>query len=174
VAWALGPFLVYLVYAHPPHWAVYYHEVNPILAFVTALGVWRALETITAWWRPREPSGSRIVAAGAGVAALILALGLADGAKVKAQVHQRYAYARRFAETLAAVTDPKAVVFVRYHPRHNPHRSLIENPADFARARIWVARDREADNLRLIALAPDRAPYLFDEASWTLYRLQKR
>ena len=37
-----------------------------------------------------------------------------------------------------------------------------------------MARDREADNLRLIALAPDRAPYLFDEASWTLYRLQKQ
>ncbi len=174
VAWALGPFLVYLAYAHPPHWAVYYHEVHPILAFVTALGAWRALQAITARWRPREPSGSRIVAAGAGVAAVVLALGLADGAKVRAQVHQRYAYARRFAETLAGVTDPKAIVFVRYHPRHNPHWSLIENPADFAHARIWVARDREADNLRLIALAPDRAPYLFDEASWTLYRLQKR
>ena len=56
---------------------------------------------------------------------------------------------------------------------HNPHRSLIENPPDFARARIWVARDRGADDLRLIAVAPDRAPYLFDEASWTLYRLQR-
>lgn len=174
LAWAFGPFVVYLAYAHPPHWAVYYHEVHPILAFVTALGVRRALDRFTfGSWRSREP-GSRIAPAAAGVAVLILALGLVDAATVKAQVHQRSAYARRFAQTLIGVTDPKAIVFVRYHPRHNPHWSLIENHSDFARAPIWVARDREADNLRLIALAPDRAPYLFDEASWTLYRLEKR
>jgi hypothetical protein len=108
------------------------------------------------------------------VAALVFSLGLADVAATVGQVRPRYAYPRAFARTLADIPDPRAVVFVRYHPRHNPHLSLIENAADPARARIWVARDRGADNLRLISLAPDRAPYLFDEASWTLYRLQKR
>ena len=58
VAWALGPFLVYLAYAHPPHWAAYYHETQTILAFVTALGIWRALTTIvSASWRSRNLLG---------------------------------------------------------------------------------------------------------------------
>lgn len=175
VAWAASPFLVYLAYAHPPHWAAYYHETQTILAFVTALGIWRALATIvSASWRPRDLDSRRLELPGAAVAALVFSLGLADVAATIEQVRPRYAYPRAFARALADVPDPRAIVFVRYHPRHNPHLSLIENPADFARARIWVARDREADNLRLIAVAPDRAPYLFDEASWTLYRLQKR
>jgi hypothetical protein len=43
MAWAPALLLVYLVYAHPPQWGVYYHEAHPVLAFATALGLWRAL-----------------------------------------------------------------------------------------------------------------------------------
>lgn len=173
VAWALGPFLAYLPYAHPPHWAVYYHEVQPVLAFVTALGLWRTLAAIASRSARRDPAPGTLVLPGAGLAVLLLGLGLVDAVEVRTPIRERYGYSRAFTRALEDVTEPKAVVFVHYHPRHNPHRSLIENPPDFDRARIWVARDRGADNLRLIAAAPDRAPYLFDDATETLFRLEK-
>jgi hypothetical protein len=33
--------------------------------------------------------------------------------------------------------------------------------------------DRGAENARLMALAPERVPYLFDEATWTLQPLAR-
>jgi 4-amino-4-deoxy-L-arabinose transferase-like glycosyltransferase len=174
LAWALAPFLAYLLYAHPPHWAVYYHEIQPVLAFVTALGLWRALGVVVSRSVRNDPAPGALALPAAGLAALLVGLGIHDTAELRPRIQQRYDYTRAFARTLEAVKEPRAVVFVRYHPRHNPHRSLVENPPDFGRARIWVARDRGADNLRLIALAPDRVPYLFDEASGTLFRLEKQ
>lgn len=174
VLWALAPFAAYLLYAHPPHWAVYYHETQPVLAFLTALGLWRALvEVVSRSVGPGRAPRALPVAA-AGLAALLVGLGIRDTASLRPEIQKRCAYTRAFASTLGAIHEPKAVVFVRYHPRHNPHLSLIENPPDFGRARIWIARDRGEDNLRLIARAPDRVPYLFDEVSNTLFRLEKR
>ena len=173
VSWALSPFLAYLLYAHPPYWAVYYLEIQPILAFVTALGLWRSLAA--AGTRTlRDPGEASLARPAAALALLLLALGVSDTLPLPPRIQERYDYTRAFARTLAAVTEPKAVVFVRYGSSHDPHRSLVENPPDFARARVWVARDRGADDLRLLALAPDRAPYLFDEATWTLFRMEKQ
>jgi hypothetical protein len=105
------------------------------------------------------------------LAALGVGLGLADTLEVRPQLQQRVAYHRAFARVVSSIPDERALVFVRYHPAHNPHRSLIENPPDHARARVWIARDRGADNRRLQEQAPGRAAYLFDEASFTLVPL---
>jgi hypothetical protein len=150
-------FVVYLAYAHPPQHAVYYHEGQGVLAFVTACGVSRA-------------TGRNGLAA-ALLVVVAVALGLSDAVTTKRQLSLRVAYHRAFARTLAGIADERAIVFVRYHPSHNPHQSLIENPGDHALARIWVARDRGLDNRRLLERAPDRVPYLFDEASFRLFRL---
>ena len=57
-------------------------------------------------------------------------------------------------------------MFVRYAPTHNPHASLVENDPDLSNAPVWVVYDRgPAENARLIALAPERQGYLFDEAA---------
>jgi hypothetical protein len=168
-AWVAALFLVYLAYAHVPYWAVYYHETYPMLSFVTALGLLRTVGWLaTGSWRPGPETASRVAPAAAALAVLALALGLSDATTTKRQVQERVAYHRAFARAIAAIRDPRAIVFVRYHPAHNPHRSLIENPPDHARARIWVARDRGPDDRRLLAQARDRVPYLFDEASFTL------
>jgi hypothetical protein len=45
------------------------------------------------------------------------------------------------------------------------------NEPDLAGARIWVVHDRGPDNARLLALAPDRVPYLYDEQSEKLVPL---
>ncbi|HSD66913.1 MAG TPA: hypothetical protein VLF95_09440, partial [Vicinamibacteria bacterium] len=151
-------FVIHLAYAHPAHWAVYYLEGQGVLAFVTACGLWRA-------------TGRNGLAA-ALLAVLVLALGLSDAVTTRRQIQQRVAYHRAFARALAAIPEERALVFVRYGPWHNPHRSLVVNPGDHARARVWVVHDRGEDDRRLIALAPDRAPYLFDEGSRTLRRLE--
>ena len=145
-----------------------------MLAFVTALGLWRALAEVVSRSVGRDRAPRALALSAACLAALLVGLGIRDTAELRPGIQQRAAYTRAFARTLGAIHEPKAVVFLRYHPRHNPHRSLIENPPDFGRARIWVARDRGEDNLRLIAGAPDRVPYLFDEASDTLFRLEKQ
>ena len=150
-------FVVHLAYAHPPQHAVYYHEGQGVLAFVTACGVWRA-------------TGRNGLAA-ALLVVLAVSLGLSDAVTTKRGIPPRVAYRRAFGQTLATIAEERAIVFVRYHPAHNPHQSLIENPSDHALARIWVARDRGLDNRRLLERAPDRVPYLFQEASFRLFRL---
>jgi hypothetical protein len=56
-------------------------------------------------------------------------------------------------------------------PSHYVHESLIANDPDLASARLWVVFDRGPENQKLIALAPDRTPYLFDEQTRQLTRL---
>ncbi len=64
-------------------------------------------------------------------------------------------------------------MFVRYAPGHNPHMSLVANGADLEHARVWVVYDRRGDNARLCRMAPDRVPYLYDEASRRLLPLPR-
>jgi hypothetical protein len=169
MAWVAALFLVYLAYAHLAYWAIYYHEAHPMLAFVTALGLLRLMGWLaTGSWRPTPQTASRVAPAAAALAVLAFALGLSDATTTRRQTQERVAYHRAFARAVAAIPDRRAIVFVRYGAAHNSHRSLIENAPDPARARVWVARDRGPDNRSLLGRAPDRVPYLFDEASFTL------
>jgi hypothetical protein len=173
MAWPPALLAAYAVYSHLPQWGVYYHEVHPALAFVTALGLWRTLEWLASGsWRADPETTARSAFAAAALAVLALALALPDAVFTKRQVRDRVAYHRAFAAVLATVPEPRALVFVRYRPDHNPHRSLIANPSDYARARIWIVHDLGADNRRLLERAPERTPYLFEEASFTLSRLE--
>jgi len=67
-----------------------------------------------------------------------------------------------------ATLSTKAIVFVRYGPGHNDHISLVGNVPDVAAAHAWIAYDRGDTNAELISAAPDRVPYLFDDADSTL------
>jgi hypothetical protein len=172
LAWPASLLLLHLAYVHVPFWALYYQEIHPVLAFVTAFGVWRALAWLnTGRWRPAAEPATRLALPVLALSVLGLAVGLDEAFRTRQFEHDRRSYQRAFARIVAGIPDPRAVVFVRYKPDHSPHLSLIENPADHARARIWVVHDRGADNARLLALAPERSPYLFDEASFALYRL---
>jgi hypothetical protein len=48
---------------------------------------------------------------------------------------------------------------------------VINNEPDLPRARIWIVYDRGSDNARLLAIARDRTPYLYDEARGALIRM---
>ena len=160
--WMLSLFAAYLLYAHPLDWLVYYYEAHAFFAFVAALGLWTLLERLA---KARAPQLATVLVA------LIGFLGARDALTTRDEIQRRGAYHRAFARIVAAIPEEKAVLFVRYDPRHDPNFALVENPPDHARARVWIVYDRGDDDARLLALAKDRVPYYFDEKSFSLYRL---
>jgi hypothetical protein len=184
-------FLLYLSYAHPAWWTMYYVESMPVMAFVTALGMARLFALL---YR-RVPSERRTVVShltsaaaalrrGAGTAmevdgrrfvtaaVLVATAGIVAAAgvarQVKSTLAQDHSFYDAFTELVRQIPDQRAIVFVRYSEKHPDGLSLVRNVADLDRAPLWTVYDRGDDNERLLALAPDRVPYLFDEKSWTL------
>ena len=155
-------FAFYLSYAHPAWWTMYYVECMPVLAFMTALGMVRLLSLAF------KANSGRLVT----TAVVVTAAGVVAAAgvtrQVKATLAQDHAFYDAFARLVRQIPDQRAIVFVRYSDKHPDGLSLVRNVPDFARAPVWTAYDRGEDNARLLALASDRVPYLFDEKSWTL------
>jgi hypothetical protein len=106
-------------------------------------------------------------AAIAGVVACVLLVPtmISYGGNVLIWLRMNTADRRRFEARVAQLPAERAIVFVRYGPRHSPHRSLVVNRADWPTAKAWIVYDRGAENARLSALAPTRQVYLYDQAS---------
>jgi len=183
-------FVVYLAYAHPAWWTIYYVEGMPLLAFVTALGIQRVVTIVAgrtagvhAGWRLKDflerlrpltgrPTGDpRYASPILAIAICGAVAGCVVARQVKSTVRDDHAYYDRFARLVGQIPERRAVVFVRYGEKHLDGLSLVRNPPDGDGARVWTVYDRGADNARLLALAPGRTPYLFDETSWTMRRI---
>jgi hypothetical protein len=165
--------LTYLSYAHAPQWSVYYIEIQPVLAFATAVGWWR-LASFLANRRPSWPVRSiPAVTPNAVFAVLVSGLillpyttrmvpyaraGTADGQE----------YHRDFRDLVASAPGDHIMVFIRYARGHSPHMSLVTNSPDLATARVWTVYDLGAENIKLMRLDPHRTPYLFDEENRVL------
>lgn len=154
--------LVYLMQAHTPDWTVYYAETVPVLAFVTAAGFAWIASRVT---RDTAAGGARVALAMLLVSLSVTALGartlsLWRGAQTRNAMAQR-----TFHEQVASLPGARTMVFVRYAPDHRISYSLIMNSADLATAPSWIVHDRGADDLRLMRAAPDRKPWLYDEAT---------
>jgi len=153
--------LGYLAFGYDSRWGVYYLEIQPVLAFAAAVGLWRALSRL-----PRGPAAPALALLA--IAAPVWAL---DIVRDRTKKRARHEYHRSFRELVERIPEERAVVFVRYRPEHYVHSSLIRNEPDLERARVWVVYDRGADNVRLQRLAPERKPYLYDEAARALLPL---
>jgi len=162
-------FLLYLTYAHPAFWTLYYVEVMPVLAFLIALGMARVFQFFAkrASGGVTAPFGATVITAAAGLVAVVAVV-----RQVKNTLREDHSYYDAFTRLVSRIPDERAIVFVRYGDKHLDGLSLVRNVPDLAAAPVWTVYDRGPDNARLMALAPERAPYLFDEASWTLRRLQ--
>jgi hypothetical protein len=159
---ALLLLLAHLPYAHFNNWTLYYLEAFPVIALLLALGIARLGRLLIG--NSLEPGDTAkrvdwlLVATAAGVF-LVLPFRVQSARSE----HLRNAAAQLyFQELLQAVPQP-AVVFVRYGPRHVSHYSLIQNPVDYDTAPVWLVYDRGRENADLLALAPGRAAYLYDE-----------
>ena len=169
---------VYLAFAHPTTWMVYYLEIFPLVPFLTALGIGTVASALVSPnarigrrlardWGPRQALGAFLV-----TVALLwpTTYGVLRARNLQAAVQSYHLW---FERRIATIPDQRAIVFIRYGPRHNVHHSLIANDPDLAHARLWIVYDRGPANRQLAALAPDRATYLFDEASGSLMRLTR-
>jgi Dolichyl-phosphate-mannose-protein mannosyltransferase len=159
----------YLCYAYPSPYTVYYLEAEPVLAFLTGLGVVATIAAVARRPRAQLGAGATLVVFGVAVAATWWAVPTPRAERDMDMIE--IGYHRAVESVFAKIHDPKAIVFVRYGPGHNPNMSLVHNLPDPLHAPLWVVYDRGADNARLMRLARDRAAYLFDEDAWTLTRI---
>lgn len=176
---AIMVLLAYLLFAHPPHWTVYYVEIEVVGPFLVAMGMW----AIVAAARSRRlwPDRATIAAvpAGTALAGLVLATPIVYALSNNAPRARRehwlaQDYFRRIRGTAAALPGERKIVFVRYAPRHSPHLSLIANDADLPSSPVWWVYDRgPAENARLVARAPDRLTYVIDEELGWIGRAEK-
>ena len=170
--------LAYLLYATPASWTLYYYETVPVFAFLTASGFAWAAAVAGATLRQvregewRSPRLTKALTVGA----LVLCLpGVRALRLIRVQKRIERLPQTSFARAVAHIPERKAVVFVRHSPLHDSNVTLVRNSANPSAERVWIVYDRgERENARLLTLAPERAPYLFDEVSHTLYELSRR
>jgi 4-amino-4-deoxy-L-arabinose transferase-like glycosyltransferase len=150
--------VVHLAYAHHVRWTPYYLETIPVFAFLAALGLTRLGTARRPRWRLILAVGSWIFL---GVWLVGTARSLRQARWHSLMLHQPY---EAFQSRLQQISDKRAIVFVRKIPRHTLGQSLVFNQPDLNHARIWIVHDLGPENTRLLAFAPDRVPYLYDEA----------
>jgi hypothetical protein len=160
---------IHLLYAHPPQMIIYYYEIQGVLAFATALGIF--------WWahlltQRRPPARGRLSDVPRTTSLLLILLFGAGMLQARADIQQVKEFEQRWSnyyrglkEAFQSLPGNKIIVFVRYSPDHNPHHGLIRNEPDLNRARIWIVQDKGKENGKLLSAAPDRIAYLFDEVS---------
>ncbi|MGH7703729.1 MAG: ArnT family glycosyltransferase [Gemmatimonadales bacterium] len=156
---------LYLGFAVPLGWTVYSLEAHSVLTFVTALGIGRLVGMVLAVDRRSDQEDRPSRWALAAILIVLLALpawtaALGGGRRLG---QQQRAGQTAFRDQVAALPG-RVIVFVRYSPDHDMNHSLIGNPPDLARASAWIVYDRGGENAKLMALAPDRTAYLYDEA----------
>jgi hypothetical protein len=162
---AIALLIGHLVYAHPPEWILYYEEGFPVIALLAALGISRLIEWVLRFAAVTELAGGPearrplvLVVASLGLALLLPGRLTRLQSLVQNTGHAQAA----FRDQVRALPTP-SIVFVRYGPSHNMHYSLITNPPDYPSAPAWIVYDRGNDNERLMAIAPERTPYLYLE-----------
>jgi hypothetical protein len=171
--------IAYLAYAHPAGWDLYYLEINPLLPFLTASGIWAVWLAASPRPRTERRVMLRTIPPSAAFAGLLLFLFLVLPARAEILRMHREQMARRqypsqFAAGVARLPERQTIVFIRYRQDHNFNSSLIANQADLPDARAWLVYDRGGENRALIELAPDRAPYLYNDSTATFQRLDAR
>jgi hypothetical protein len=152
---ALVLFIVHLPYAHWAPWTVYYLETAPLVAIVTAIGLWRVAQRILADER-------RVRLATLLVTAAIVVFAVPTIGHWRRDHRGRAAFYRRFAAELKKL-PPHSIVFVQYTPRTAQHIDVVFNSANLDREPVWVVHDLGARSAELRARVPDRTSYDFDE-----------
>jgi hypothetical protein len=154
--------VAYLSYAHFAFWTLYYLEIVPLLAILTARGVWGLAV---------KGAGNR--AGIAVVLAMIAAIpfAISNLQQEKASRGPPTNYLPPIASENGTIDTGKVLIFVRYSPQHDGHLSIVGNVPDPSAAKQWVAYDLGSENRELMDATPDRTPYLFDESTKTYSRL---
>jgi len=148
-------FVLHIPYAHWAPWTLYYLELAPVLAVVTAAG---------AWWALRRIAGDegRARAGALAMACVLVLFAVPIVGRWRRDHLERSRLDRSFAAAISRL-PPHSIVFVHYTPRSAEHISAVTNYPDLAAAPVWVVHDLGARNDQLKRLAPDRASFDFEE-----------
>jgi hypothetical protein len=163
----------YLTQAHTADWSIYYLEAFPVVAFTAAMGVRAVGERLAARGIIKNtgaPARPLVLLAAAGIAGLLLDH---DVTTARGVLDRIAAEPRAFQAAVRGLPRTPNVVFVRYAERRSMHISLVANAGMLDGAPSWIVHDRGADNARLMAAAPGRAAYLFDEAAGEFHELPR-
>lgn len=167
--------LAYLLFAHPPEWVLYYLEAQQVVVMITAVGIWRLIQWLMRLQRRGAviPAGEAIARGGVAVCAFVLVVAPFKAkfiGEVREPFMERGQLQSAFRAMLAQLPEP-SVVFVRYSRIHDIHTSLITNVPNLDQAGAWMVYDRGVENLELMAEARGRVPYIFEEYSGVLHRM---
>ena len=152
---ALALFVAYLPYAHWAPWTIYYLEIAPVAAALTAAGLWLVLERVAA-------AGPRTRLGAVAVALVVAVFSVPTVNHWKRDSRTRSALDRRFLAEVKKLPAP-AIVFVKYSPRFASHIAVVYNHPDLDAAPVWVVHDLGARNEELRRLAPNRQSFDFEE-----------
>jgi hypothetical protein len=177
VATLLCTFVAYLAHPTWPWWTVYLFEVTPVLTFLSALGIAAVLRIASGEWKGRRlPAAPLMPRAALGVltgCVLLTPALLITVAHTRAWFMNSTAERRELEAVVAQLPRLPAIVFVRYGPNHSPHFSLTANSADWQNAPAWIVYDLGEASKKLMELAPERQPYVFDEAHGRVFALPR-
>jgi hypothetical protein len=153
-------YLAYLLYAHEPYWTVYYLEVSPVPAYLTAAGlVWLLRQTTGMRGPLRLPVASTVA-----IAVMIVAAQDVNNARRFRRAAQLSG--RQFVAAVDVAHRGPALVFLRYSGARDPNANLLRNVADPATAPIITAYDRGgAENHRVAAAFPGRRVIYWDAST---------
>jgi hypothetical protein len=152
---AMALFVAYLPYAHWAPWTIYYLEIAPVAAVLTAAGIWLVLGRV-AGSAPRMRSGAVLAAF------VVAAFSIPTINHWKRDSRTRSAFDRRFLAEIKKLPAP-AIVFVRYSPRFASHIAVVYNHPDLNEVPVWIVHDLGARNEELRRVAPNRHSFDFDE-----------
>jgi len=175
VATVATTFLAYLAHPTWPEWTVYYLEVTPVLVFLAALGFGTVLKVLAAEWKGRSAwrGSPRMSMAGLVCCALLVPPMFITAATARFWLLGATQERRQFEERVAELPKQPALVFVRYGAHHSPHRSLTVNRADWQHAPAWVVYEMGEESQKLVDLAPDRHPYIYDQESSRFFDVRR-
>ena len=160
-------FAAYLAHPTWPEWTVYYFEVAPVLVFLAALGLSTLLRVVAGEWSgrvlPARSAMPRATLAGLACCLLLLPALLSMVSRARYAVAAATSERREFEANVARLPHQPVIVFVRYGPKHSPHRSLTVNRADWEHAPAWIVYEMGEESEKLVQAAPQRHPYIYDQ-----------
>jgi hypothetical protein len=161
---ALILLLAHLSMPHNLGWTIYYLDVFPVVTFGLVIALRQALELV-ARYAPTLQAALRfrdLLALGAGFVLLGYAATAWRAPPIddNGWMHSETVFR---AGTCALPPGPK-IVFVNPRPGSTPHHNLVDNDPRWQTSDAWIVRPWGAErNRALMAAAPTRAPYYFDE-----------
>lgn len=152
---ALVLFLAHLPYAHLAKWTVYYLEAAPVVAALTAVGIWGFARRLGGN-DPRARTGVALTIV------VVAAFAVPSVVRWKLDHRSRVEFQSYFTAQLKRLPSQHAILFLSDSSGFGQHVSMVINYPDLKSVPVWVVHDLGPRNEDLRRLAPDRASFEFN------------